>query len=203
MHSRTPSRVVLLAVSSLAAACTPMVEKSASPSSQSAAPTPAAAGQTFHSFQVEGLDGKRCDLTEWHGKVVLVVNTASECGYTPQYEGLQKLHASLAPRGFAVLGFPSNDFGGQEPGSAEQIQAFCSTRFHVTFPMFAKIQTKPGAEQAPLYAWLATASGKLPAWNFSKYLIGKDGKVIAFWPSKTTPQDPEVLAAVEKALAAG
>ncbi len=201
MHPRTPSLIVLLALGSLAA-CTPMVEKSASPSSQSAVPNPAAAAPTFHAFEVEGLDGKRRDLADWRGKVVLVVNTASECGYTPQYEGLQKLHEKLSARGFAVLGFPSNDFGGQEPGSAAQIQDFCSTRFHVTFPLFAKVQVKAGAGQAPLFTWLGTAAGKLPAWNFSKYLIGKDGQVIAFWPSKTTPQDPEVLAAVEKALAA-
>jgi glutathione peroxidase len=164
--------------------------------------SPQTAERTFHSFTVDGLDGKPRNLADYRGKVVLVVNTASECGYTPQYEGLQKLHESMSPRGFAVLGFPSNDFGGQEPGTAEEIQTFCSTKFHVTFPLFAKVQTKAGAGQAPLYAWLGKEGGKLPAWNFSKYLIGKDGKVIAFWPSKTTPQDPEVIAAIEKALAA-
>ena len=101
--------------------------------------------------------------------MTLVVNTASECGYTPQYEGLEQLHRELSPKGFSVLGFPSNDFGGQEPGSAQQIAEFCRKNYGVTFPMFAKLSTRPGAGQSPIYTFLG-ASGHLPAWNFSKYV---------------------------------
>jgi glutathione peroxidase len=231
MRSHRVATLLILASGSLLGACKqPMAEKSTQPAQQAsssstpapgtppsansvpapaaapavaAATTQQAAGSTLHAFTVEGLDGKPRNLAEYRGKVVLVVNTASECGYTPQYEGLQKLHETLSPRGFAVLGFPSTDFGGQEPGSAEQIQEFCSTRFHVTFPLFAKVQVKAGDAQAPLYQWLGASTGKVPAWNFSKYLIGKDGKPIAFWASKTTPDDPALAAEIEKALAAG
>lgn len=161
---------------------------------------PEAQAQTLHAFTVDGLDGKPRDLAAWKGKVTLVVNTASECGFTKQYEGLQKLQEQYAARGFDVLGFPCNDFGGQEPGSAAEIQTFCSQGFGVTFPLFAKVGVKAGARQSPLYAWLGAASGKLPGWNFGKYLIGRDGKPIAFWSSSTAPEDAEVAAAIEKAL---
>lgn len=163
--------------------------------------TAEAEARTMHAFTVEGLDGKPRDLAAWKGKVALVVNTASECGYTKQYEGLQKLQETYASRGFDVLGFPCNDFGGQEPGTAQEIEQFCSTKFHVTFPLFAKVAVKDGPTQAPLYTWLSRSSGKLPGWNFGKYLVGKDGKVIAFWPSGTTPESAEVTGAIEKALA--
>ena len=145
------------------------------------------------------LQGKPADLSAYRGKVTLVVNTASECGYTPQYEGLEQLHKELSPKGFAVLGFPSNDFGGQEPGTAQQIAEFCRKNYGVTFPMFAKVSTRPGPEQSPVYAFLG-ASGHLPEWNFHKYVIGKDGKVVAFFPSSTTPDSRQLRAAINKAL---
>jgi glutathione peroxidase len=156
--------------------------------------------QNFHSFQVSALEGQPVNLADYKGKVVLVVNVASECGYTQQYAGLEALHKELAPRGFAVMGFPSNEFGGQEPGSMEQIRTFCSSKFGVTFPMFGKLETKPGANQSPLYAWLGGATGKLPGWNFSKYLIAKDGQAIAFYPSGVAPESAELRTAIEAAL---
>lgn len=164
------------------------------------AQTPQRAAVSFYDLKTTFLDGKPADLSAFRGKVALVVNVASECGYTPQYEGLQQLHRELSGKGFAVLGFPSNDFGGQEPGTAEQIGAFCKLNYGVTFPMFSKLVTQPGPEQSPVYAFLGR-SGKLPAWNFSKYVIGKDGKVLAFFPSEVTPEASELRAAIAKALA--
>lgn len=146
------------------------------------------------------LNGTPVDLSAYRGKVTLVVNVASECGYTPQYAGLQSLHAELADRGFAVLGFPSNEFGGQEPGSAEQIQEFCSSRFGVQFPMFAKIRTKKGDGQSPVYAALAAATGSEPGWNFCKYLVGKDGRPIAFFPSNVAPDSKKLRDAIAAAM---
>ena len=156
---------------------------------------------SFYDLQTRTLQGQPADLAAYKGKETLVVNTASECGYTPQYEGLEKLHRELSPRGFAVLGFPSNDFGGQEPGSAQEIAEFCRKNYGVTFPMFAKLSTQPGPDQSPIYRYLG-ASGNLPRWNFSKYVIGKDGRVIAFFPSAVTPESAELRSAIAKALAA-
>ena len=156
--------------------------------------------RTFHELRTKTLDGKPADLATYKGKVSLVVNVASQCGYTPQYEGLQKLHAELHDKGFNVLGFPSNDFGSQEPGTAEEIGAFCRLNYGVTFPMFEKVVTRAGSAQSPVYGFLGK-SGNLPAWNFSKYLIGKDGEVIAFFPSAVRPEDPALRAAISKALA--
>lgn len=135
------------------------------------------------------------------GQVLLVVNTASKCGFTPQYEGLEAMYAKYQAQGFAVLGFPSNDFMGQEPGSEEQIQEFCTLTYGVKFPMFEKVQVR-GEGATPFYRQLAQASGEAPAWNFHKYLIGRDGRVIASFGSRTRPDDPALVAAVEKALAA-
>jgi len=154
---------------------------------------------SLYSLKTETLQGKPADLAAYRGKVTLVVNTASECGYTPQYEGLEQLHRDLSPKGFAVLGFPSNDFGEQEPGSAQQIAEFCRKNYGVTFPMFAKLSTRPGPNQSPIYGFLGS-SGNLPAWNFSKYVIGKDGRVVAFFPSAVAPDAPELRAAILKAL---
>jgi glutathione peroxidase len=132
--------------------------------------------------------------------VTLVVNVASQCGFTPQYKGLEALHEELSGKGFAVLGFPSNEFGGQEPGSPEEIQEFCKKNYGVSFPMFSKLVTKPGPDQSPLYAFL-TKGGQAPAWNFSKYVVGKDGKVVSFFPSKVAPDSKELRDAIESALA--
>src|SRR6476620_4681566 len=137
------------------------------------------------------LDGKPGNLTQYKGKVSLVVNVASKCGFTPQYEGLENLQREMKGKGFNVLGFPSNDFGGQEPGSAQEIATFCRLTYDVTFPMFEKVVTRKGADQSPVYAFLG-ASGHLPAWNFSKYVIGKDGRIVAFFPSEVTPESPEL-----------
>lgn len=155
---------------------------------------------SLYELETRTLDGKAAPLARYKGKVTLVVNTASQCGYTPQYAGLQKLHDELQGRGFSVLGFPSNDFGGQEPGSAQEIATFCQRNYGVSFPMFAKIVTKAGPDQSPVYGFLG-ATGDLPAWNFSKYLVGKDGRVRAFFPSKVTPDDPQLRKAIEEALA--
>lgn len=154
---------------------------------------------SFYDLKTTTLQGKPADLGAYRGKVTLVVNTASECGYTPQYEGLEALHRELAPKGFSVLGFPSNDFGAQEPGSAQDIAEFCRKNYGVTFPMFAKLSTRPGAGQSPIYTFLG-ASGHLPAWNFSKYVVGKNGKIVAFFPSAVTPDAPELRAAITRSL---
>jgi len=158
-------------------------------------------GSTFYDLKTQTLLGKPADLGDYRGKVTLVVNVASYCGYTPQYKGLEALHRELKDKGFAVLGFPSNDFGEQEPGTAEQIATFCKRTYDVTFPMFAKVETMPGAGQSPIYKFLG-ATGHLPAWNFSKYVVGKDGVVRAFFPSEVTPEDPTLRRAISEALAA-
>ena len=152
------------------------------------------------SFAMTGLAGKPVDLAKYQGKVVLIVNVASECGYTPQYKGLQALHDKYAGEGLAILGVPSNDFGAQEPGSPAEIQEFCRLTYGVTFPMFEKVVTTQGASQSPVYSFLGK-SGNLPAWNFAKYLVDKNGKVVAFFPSQVTPESPELRAAIDKALA--
>ena len=155
---------------------------------------------SLYDLKVVRLSGEPADLAAYTGKVALVVNVASQCGYTPQYAGLERLYRELAPKGVVVLGFPSNDFGGQEPGSAEEIGQFCQKNYGVTFPMFAKVVTKAGPDQSPVYAFLGE-SGTLPQWNFSKYVVNRNGKVEAFFPSRVAPDAPELRAAIEKALA--
>jgi glutathione peroxidase len=140
--------------------------------------------------------------SRFEGQVLLVVNTASKCGFTPQYEGLEALHQRLSPRGFAVLGFPSNDFMGQEPGSEEQIQEFCTLTYGVKFPMFEKVTVK-GDDAVPFYKQLAEqAGGEQPGWNFHKYLVDRSGEVVASFGSRTRPDDPKMLEAIEQALGA-
>ena len=155
---------------------------------------------SFYTFKTTTLQGQPADLSQYAGKVALVVNVASKCGFTPQYAGLQKLHDELEDRGFVVLGFPSNDFGGQEPGSAEEIEGFCKKNYGVSFPLFSKLVTKAGPEQSPIYSYLGQ-SGSLPSWNFGKYLVGKDGRVVRYFPSKVAPEAPELRQAIERALA--
>jgi glutathione peroxidase len=155
---------------------------------------------SFYDLKTQTLLGQPADLAAYRGKVTLVVNTASECGYTPQYDGLEKLHRELSAKGFAVLGFPSNDFGEQEPGTAQEIAEFCRKNYGVTFPMFAKLTTRPGPAQSPIYAFLGK-SGNLPSWNFAKYLVGKNGNVLAFYPSAVTPESAELRSAIARALA--
>lgn len=156
---------------------------------------------SFYDLRTMTLDGKPANLAQYRGKVSLVVNVASYCGYTPQYEGLEKLQRELKDKGFNVLGFPSNDFGEQEPGTAQEIATFCKLTYDVTFPMFEKVVTMKGAGQSPVYAFLGR-SGNLPAWNFSKYVIDKQGRIVAFFPSEVTPEDQALRLAIAKALAA-
>jgi glutathione peroxidase len=140
-------------------------------------------------------------LCQFQGKVLLVVNTASECGYTPQYEGLEKLYRRYRDKGFTVLGFPANDFGGQEPGSNKQIAQFCQLNYGVTFPMFAKTAVV-GANANPLFHELVARTGKPPRWNFHKYLLDKAGQPVAVFESAVEPADPRVTSQIEKLLAA-
>src|SRR5882672_11482556 len=137
-------------------------------------------------------------LCEYSGKVVLVVNTASQCGYTPQYDGLEALYKKYRPRGLVVLGFPMNDFGGQEPGSNKEISQFCVNQYAIDFPMFAKTDLRKN----PLYADLAKATGKSPQWNFHKYLVGRDGKQVHSFDTRVEPNDPQLAAAIERLLKA-
>ena len=150
------------------------------------------------SHKVDTILGEKEDLCEYTGKVVMVVNTASYCGYTPQYKGLQALNTRYRARGLVILGFPSNDFGNQEPGSNKEIAEFCDNTYKVKFPMFAKTSVQPGA--SPLFDGLAKASGARPAWNFHKYLIARDGRKVASFPSKVDPESAEFTAKVEEYL---
>jgi glutathione peroxidase len=143
------------------------------------------------------IDGKDASLKDYADKVVLIVNVASECGYTSQYAGMQALHQKYADKGFAVLGFPCNDFGGQEPGSEADIKQFCTSRYSVTFPMFSKVKIT-GDDKHPLFAGLT--AGKDVQWNFEKFLVGKDGKLIARYGSDAEPEGGEIETAVKKAL---
>ena len=158
------------------------------------------AADSFYDLKTKTLLGKDGNLSQYKGKVSLVVNVASKCGFTPQYEGLEKLQREMKGKAFNVLGFPSNDFGQQEPGTAEEIAQFCKLTYDVTFPMFEKVVTKGGSGQSPVYAFLGQ-SGHLPAWNFSKYVIDKQGRITAFFPSDVTPEDPKLRDAIAKALA--
>lgn len=164
---------------------------------QSADACPALLDQSFRPLSSKTAV-KLCDAHL--NQVLLVVNTASKCGFTTQYEGLEKLHAGLSGKGFSVLGFPSNEFGGQEPGTEEQIKEFCTLTYGVKFPMYEKTSVK-GASASPFYKKLAADGGGEPKWNFHKYLVGRDGVVIKGYPSSVKPDSPELLADIEKALA--
>ena len=149
----------------------------------------------FYDFKLKSLDGSEIDFSTFKGKKVLVVNTASECGYTPQYADLQALHEKYGDR-ITVLAFPANNFGAQEPGSNTEIAAFCKKNYGVTFTVFQKISVK-GNEQHLLYQWLARETGKEPSWNFCKYVIDETGKPVGFFPSSVNPFDSEILLLVE------
>ncbi len=172
--------VALLAPSLVTAACPPLLDQHF---------RPLAGKQPVH----------LCEA--YAGKVLLVVNTASKCGFTPQYEGLEALHQRLSERGFAVLGFPSNDFMGQEPGSEEEIREFCTLTYGVKFPMFEKVTVK-GDDAVPFYRMLAAdPNGAVPSWNFHKFLIGRDGRLVAHYGSRVKPDDPALLSRIEALLA--
>ena len=159
---------------------------------------------SIYSLTVTDIDGKPTPLSQFRGKVLLVVNVASRCGYTPQYEQLQALYARYKDRGLVVVGFPANNFMGQEPGSNQEIKEFCTRKYNVTFPMMSKISVK-GADQAPLYQYL-TDPAKNPTyggdikWNFTKFLIDRNGNIVNRFEPKTEPDDAEVIAAIEAAL---
>ena len=156
---------------------------------------------SLYSLSTRTLRGAPFSLSALSGKVTLAVNVASACGYTPQYAGLQALHDELKPRGFSVLGFPCNDFGQQESGSADEIASFCERNYGVTFPIFEKLNVKAGSGQSPIYAELSRQTGKLPEWNFGKYLVGRDGEALAYFEPKVPPDSPVLRAAIETALA--
>ncbi|TAN33305.1 glutathione peroxidase [bacterium] len=161
-------------------------------------------GRSIHEIELPRLNGEPASLSEYAGQVVLAVNVASRCGFTPQYAGLQALHDRYSSRGFTVLGFPCNQFFHQEPGNAEQIQEFCRVNYGVTFPLFAKLDVK-GAHQHPLYAILSEfpdAQGKAGnvSWNFEKFLVGRDGRVGRRFRPKVVPEDPRVVEAIEALL---
>lgn len=153
---------------------------------------------------LKDIDGKDTSLKSYQGKVLLLVNVASRCGYTPQYKGLESVHQKYKAQGFSVVGFPCNDFGRQEPGTPAEIKEFCSSNYSVTFPLMEKIVVK-GSGQHPLYAALTGKDSPFPGdvkWNFGKFLVGKDGKVLKRWDSGTEPTSGEVAKAIEEALAA-
>jgi glutathione peroxidase len=162
-----------------------------------------AAVNSAYDIKMTAIDGKPLPLAKYKGQVMMVVNTASFCGYTPQYEALQKVHETYKAKGFTVLGVPSGDFKGQEYGSNKEIAQFCESKFGIRFPMAEKASVI-GPNAAPFYRWAQSELGteNVPKWNFHKYLVGRDGKLIAAFPSKVKPDDPQVIAAIEKALAA-
>ncbi len=168
-------------------------------------PTAPVNAKSVYEFTMKDIDGKDVKLDAYNGKVVMIVNTASKCGYTPQYEGLQALYDKYKERGFVVLGFPANNFMGQEPGTEEEIKEFCTLKYKVTFPMFAKISVK-GEDQHPLYNFLTNKatnpefSGDV-SWNFNKFLADRTGNVVARFGSKDTPESEPIVAAVEKYIA--
>jgi len=169
-------------------------------------PLVSAGPPNIYNFKVRDIDGKDVKLKSYKGKVVMVVNTASKCGYTPQYEGLQALYDKYKDKGFVILGFPANNFGGQEPGTEAEIKEFCTSKYKVTFPMFAKISVK-GEDQHPLYAYLTSKEtnpnfGGDVSWNFNKFLIDRSGKIVGRFTSKDKPMAESLTAEVEKHLAA-
>jgi glutathione peroxidase len=199
MHARRPSmrRAWIAGAALLVVASVSEAQQGSPPSGGKETRLPQ---DSLYQLTTKTLEGQPADLKAYSGKVALVVNVASQCGYTPQYAGLEKLYADLKGRGFVVLGFPSNDFGGQEPGTAVEIRQFCSLNYDVTFPLFEKVVTKAGAAQSPVYANLQKQSGDLPSWNFAKYLVGKDGKVVKFYKSDVKPDDAALRKDIETAL---
>jgi glutathione peroxidase len=153
----------------------------------------------IHEFTMNSIDGKPVSLADYKGKVVLLVNVASKCGYTPQYAGLEALYRKYKDQGLVLIGVPANNFGSQEPGTNEEIKTFCKRNYDVTFPMMAKVSVK-GEDKAPLYEYLTSTGGGDIKWNFTKFLVDRDGKVIERFEPKVTPESPELTAAIEKAL---
>ncbi len=162
---------------------------------------------SVYDFMLKDIDGNDVKLDKYKGSVVMIVNTASRCGYTPQYEGLQKIYEKYKDRGFVVLGFPANNFMGQEPGTEKEIKDFCTLKYNVSFPMFSKISVT-GSDQHPLYGYLTNKKtnpefGGDISWNFNKFIIGRDGKIVGRFGSKDKPEDLSVIAAIEQQLGTG
>src|SRR6185503_245705 len=162
------------------------------------------AASSVHEFTLASIDGAPAPLSAYKGKVVLLVNVASKCGYTPQYAGLEKLYEKYKDKGFVIVGIPANNFGAQEPGTNEEIKTFCSTKYNVKFPMMSKVSVK-GDDKTPLYQYLTDKSvnpktGGDIQWNFTKFLVGPDGQIVARFEPKVTPDSPEVTSAIETAL---
>jgi len=197
-HQRTAWSLARAAALGLGAFCLPGLA-AAQPVPPSRAPAASCPPILQHSFK-RLQDEAPQNLCQFAGKVVLVVNTASFCGFTGQYEGLERLYARLAPQGLVVLGFPANDFGQQEPGSGKEIADFCFNTYAVRFPMFAKTVVV-GKDANPLFVALAKATGKAPTWNFHKYLVDRKGRVLASFPSEKSPEAPDLVAQINKALA--
>jgi glutathione peroxidase len=192
---KTTAFILAALGAAVSAAPSAMAQAGAPAAAPAAASCPALLNKTFPRLQ----DDAPQNLCQYAGKVVLVVNTASYCGYTKQYEGLEKLYAKYGSKGLVVLGFPSNDFGKQEPGSAKEIADLCYNTYGVKFPMFAKSVVSGDAPNA-LHAQLIKATGKEPKWNFTKYLIDRKGNVIEHYPSKVTPEDQQLVGKIEQAL---
>jgi len=158
------------------------------------------AAASVYDYTLNSIDGSPAPLAAYKGKVLLIVNVASKCGFTPQYKELEAIYEKYKDQGFVIAGFPANNFGAQEPGTNDEIKTFCTRNYKVTFPMYSKISVK-GSDIAPLYDYLTKSTGGDIKWNFTKILIGKDGAIVSRFESKVKPDDPEVTAAIEKALA--
>ncbi len=187
-----PSASLLLTISAIAAFL-------------AASPLPASPRQNLYEFALERIDGQTESLSTYRGQVLLIVNVASKCGFTPQYEGLEALYDRYRERGFAVLGFPANDFLGQEPGTNEEIAEFCRATWSVEFPMFAKISVK-GEQKHPLYRFLTSRPAPIGGeieWNFQKFLVDREGRIVERFAPATRPEDPRVVGRIESLLAAG
>lgn len=164
-----------------------------------------AGDKTIYDFTLNSIDGQPAPLAAYKGHVVMLVNVASRCGFTPQYTALESIYEKYKDRGFVVVGIPANNFGSQEPGTNQEIKTFCSSKYNVTFPMMAKVSVK-GGDKTPLYQYLTdkttspTTGGEIQ-WNFTKFVVGSDGQIVARFEPKVTPDSPEVTSAIEKALA--
>ena len=195
---KKPALLLLVAAAVVAAACSQST--ASNPPTMNPSAETAAAG-TVYDFTVKSIDGKDVKLSQYKGKKLLIVNTASECGYTPQYKELEELSKKYGDK-VTVLGFPANNFGGQEPGSEKEIATFCEKNYGVTFPLFSKISVK-GDDMAPLYKFLSDKSkngavSEAPSWNFCKYLVDENGHVVKFYPSKVTPLSAELVGDITK-----
>ena len=191
------TRLATLAMTALL----PLFVACSSPAPQDAETLAAWEGVSLFDLEAVTLSGEALDLSTFAGRPVLVVNTASKCGLTPQYEGLQELHETYAERGLVILGFPCNQFLGQEPGTADDIAVFCQENYGVTFQMMGKVEVKAGDGQHPVYGLLGTRTGYLPDWNFAKYLISPEGDEVTFFGARTKPMGDELTGAIEALLA--